>query len=51
MEIYCGDKACDVYGDKQYLPDETVTYDFARLMENATEVECPEFANSVVDRM
>ena len=24
MEIYCGDKACDVYGDKVYLPDETI---------------------------
>jgi len=24
MEIYCGDKACDVYGQNAYLPDETV---------------------------
>jgi len=24
MEIYCGDKACSVYGEKVYLPEETV---------------------------
>ena len=28
-----------------------VTYDFARLMEGATEVKCSEFASAIVDRL
>ncbi len=28
-----------------------VTYDFARLMDNATEVKCSEFASAIVDRI
>ncbi len=31
--------------------DKTVTYDFARLMENATLLKCSEFAQAVVDNM
>jgi len=28
-----------------------VTYDFARLMQGATEVKCSEFAAAIVDRL
>jgi isocitrate dehydrogenase len=31
--------------------DKTVTYDFARLMEGATQVKCSEFAQAVVDNL
>jgi len=33
------------------IADKIVTYDFARLMEGATEVKCSEFAQAVVDRL
>jgi len=33
------------------IADKVVTYDFARLMEGATEVKCSEFAAAVVDRL
>jgi len=33
------------------IGDRIVTYDFARLMEGATEVKCSEFANAVIERM
>ncbi len=33
------------------IADKIVTYDFARLMEGATEVKCSEFASAIVDRM
>jgi len=33
------------------ISDKVVTYDFARLMENATEVSCSGFAKAVVERM
>jgi isocitrate dehydrogenase len=33
------------------IADKIVTYDFARLMEGATEVKCSEFASAVVDRL
>jgi isocitrate dehydrogenase len=33
------------------IGDKVVTYDFARLMEGATEVKCSEFAQAVVDRL
>ena len=33
------------------IADRIVTYDFARLMENATEVKCSEFASAIVDRL
>ncbi len=33
------------------IADKVVTYDFARLMEGATEVKCSEFAQAVVDRL
>jgi isocitrate dehydrogenase len=29
----------------------TVTYDFARLMEGATEVKCSEFADAIIKHM
>jgi isocitrate dehydrogenase len=33
------------------ISDKVVTYDFARLMEGATEVKCSEFAQAIVDRL
>jgi isocitrate dehydrogenase len=33
------------------ISDKIVTYDFARLMDNATEVKCSEFASAIVDRL
>ena len=33
------------------IADKVVTYDFARLMDGATEVKCSEFASAIVDRL
>jgi isocitrate dehydrogenase len=33
------------------IADRIVTYDFARLMEGATEVKCSEFAAAIVERL
>lgn len=33
------------------IGSKTVTYDFARLMEDAREMKCSEFANAVIERM
>lgn len=33
------------------IADKVVTYDFARLMEGATQVKCSEFASAIVDRL
>lgn len=33
------------------IASKTVTYDFARLMENATEVKCSEFGNALIKNM
>ena len=33
------------------IADKVVTYDFARLMEGATEVKCSEFADAMIERM
>ncbi|MEI7593497.1 MAG: NADP-dependent isocitrate dehydrogenase [Actinomycetes bacterium] len=33
------------------IADKVVTYDFARLMDGATEVKCSEFASAIVDRI
>ncbi|MBC8194521.1 MAG: NADP-dependent isocitrate dehydrogenase [Acidimicrobiia bacterium] len=33
------------------IGDKVVTYDFARLMDGATEVKCSEFAHAIVDRL
>jgi isocitrate dehydrogenase len=33
------------------IADKVVTYDFARLMNGATEVKCSEFAHAIVDRL
>ena len=47
------DEAADLVtkGIEQAIQDKVVTYDFARLMDNATEVSCSGFAKAVVDRM
>jgi isocitrate dehydrogenase len=36
---------------EQTIGDKVVTYDFARLMEGATEVKCSEFAQAIADRL
>ncbi len=54
MFRYLGwDEAADliVKGLEAAITDKIVTYDFARLMDHATEVKCSEFAQAVVDRM
>ena len=33
------------------IGDKIVTYDFARLMDGATQVKCSEFASAVIDRL
>lgn len=38
-------------GMETSINNKTVTYDFARLMEGATEVKCSEFANQVIANM
>jgi isocitrate dehydrogenase len=46
------DAAADIYRAlEQTIADKVVTYDFARLMEGATEVKCSEFASAIVDRL
>ncbi|HEV8065651.1 MAG TPA: NADP-dependent isocitrate dehydrogenase [Acidimicrobiales bacterium] len=36
---------------EQTIADKIVTYDFARLMEGASEVRCSQFAQAIVDRL
>ena len=36
---------------EQTIGEKIVTYDFARLMDGATEVKCSEFAQAIVDRL
>lgn len=38
-------------GMEKSINNKTVTYDFARLMEGATEVKCSEFANEIIKNM
>ncbi len=38
-------------GMEKSIHDKTVTYDFARLMEGATEVKCSEFGNLIIKNM
>ena len=33
------------------IAEKIVTYDFARLMEGATEVKCSEFGDAMIERM
>jgi isocitrate dehydrogenase len=40
-----------IKGVETAINKRTVTYDFARLMNNATEVSCSEFGRTVVDSM
>lgn len=54
MFEYLGWKAAaaDIVGAlERTIADRIVTYDFARQMEEATEVRCSEFARAIVDRM
>src|SRR5437660_468746 len=46
------DAAADIVGAlEKTIADKVVTYDFARLMDGATQVKCSEFAAAVVDRL
>ena len=46
------DAAADmVHALEATIADKIVTYDFARLMEGATEVKTSEFAAAIVDRL
>ncbi len=36
---------------EQTIAERIVTYDFARLMDHATEVRCSEFASAIIDRL
>ncbi|MDE0194555.1 MAG: isocitrate/isopropylmalate family dehydrogenase, partial [bacterium] len=36
---------------EETIASRIVTYDFARLMEGATEVRCSEFAQAIIDRL
>ena len=38
-------------GMETAINNKTVTYDFARLMEGATEVKCSEFANKIIENL
>ncbi len=40
-----------IRGMEQAIAAKRVTYDFARLMENATEIRCSEFASEIIARM
>ncbi len=40
-----------IKGLENTINSKTVTYDFARLMENATEVKCSEFGNAIINNM
>ena len=47
------EKAADliVKGLEQTIAEKIVTYDFARLMDGATEVKCSEFGSAIIERM
>ena len=46
------DSAADIVAAiEATIADKVVTYDFARLMEGATEVKCSEFAQAIVERL
>ena len=54
MLRYLGwDKAADlvITGLSRTISDKTVTYDFARLMEGASEVKCSEFGTNIIKNM
>ncbi len=54
MFRYMGwDEAADliVKGLEAAIDEQIVTYDFARLMDNPTEVKCSEFASAMIERM
>ena len=40
-----------VKGMEGAINAKTVTYDFARLMDNATEVKCSEFGDAIIKHM
>ena len=54
MLRYLGwDEAADliVKSMNKTISDKTVTYDFARLMDNATKIKCSEFADALINNM
>jgi isocitrate dehydrogenase len=40
-----------VSGLEKAIDQKTVTYDFARMMEGATEVKCSEFADALIKNL
>jgi isocitrate dehydrogenase len=40
-----------VSGLQKTISQKKVTYDFARLMEGATELKCSEFGNAIIENM
>jgi isocitrate dehydrogenase len=48
----CTEAASDIErAIERTIADKVVTYDFARLMEGATEVKTSQFAQAIVDRL
>ena len=40
-----------ISGLDKTISEKIVTYDFARLMDNATQVKCSEFADAIIERL
>ena len=40
-----------IHAMDRVIEDRIVTYDFARMMENAKEVKCSEFATALIERL
>jgi len=53
VHLNFGAKAADliVKGMEGVVAAKTVTYDFARLMDGATEVKCSEFRDAIIKHM
>ena len=54
-ELHEGDEDADFYlivkGMEGAIAAKTVTYDFARLMDNPTDVKCSEFGDAIIKHM
>jgi isocitrate dehydrogenase len=40
-----------IHGLQQAILKKNVTYDFARLMDNPTELKCSEFGSAIIENM
>ena len=47
------ERSCEIITDsmEKTIASKVVTYDFARLMEGATEVKCSEFADELIKNL